>query len=165
MGFMGHGDRVDNTTENQKPQSSWRPFLQRWVINTLSVVVAVYVLDGIDYQKPLDLLVASLVLGVLNAVLRPLMMLMSLPLVVLSLGLFMLVINALTLWLAGWLLSPHFVVRDFWSAFWGALIIGIMNVILGAATGTSRAKVQVRRGPPDKRPPSDSGGSGPVIDV
>lgn len=165
MRNLGHGDRVDNTTEKQKPQSSWRPFLQRWVINTLSVVVAVYVLDGIDYQKPLDLLVASLVLGVLNAILRPLLMLMSLPLVVLSLGLFLLVINALTLWLAGWLLSPHFVVKDFWSAFWGALIIGIMNVILGAATGTGRAKVHVRRGPPDKRPPSDSGGSGPVIDV
>ncbi len=158
--------------ENRRTESSssgWRGFFQRWIITTLSVIVAVYVLDGIDYRNWPDLLVASLVLGVLNAVLRPVLMLLSLPLLLFSLGLFMLVINAVTLWLAGWLLHPNFIVRDFWSAFWGALIISIVNLVLGAATGANRASVRVKGGYNNRRPPPpDRGGGsggGPVIDV
>lgn len=152
-------------------KSPWKIFFQRWAINTLAVVVAVYVLDGIDYQNWPDLLIASLVLGILNAILRPILMVLSLPLLLLSLGLFMLVINALTLMLAGWLLAPRFTVDGFWSAFWGALIISIVGLFLSVVTGTGSAtgsaSVKVSRSRPGQRPPrnDDGDGGGPVIDV
>lgn len=151
--------------------SPWKRFFQRWLISTLAVLVAVYVVDGIDYQKWPDLLVASLLLGVLNTFLRPLLMLLSLPLVLLTFGLYllvmMLVVNALILWLAGSLLSPHFTVDGFWSAFWGALVISTVSLVLNAMTGTGNAKMEIRRGRRGQRPsPEDrGGGSGPVIDV
>jgi putative membrane protein len=164
---------VSNWTDNQAepdkspPESPWKRFFQRWVINTLAVLVAVYIVDGIDYQKWPDLLVASLLLGVLNTFLRPLLMLLSLPLLLFTLGLFMLVINALTLLLVGWLLSPRFTVDGFWSAFWGALIISVVGLVLNIMTGAGNAKMEFRRGRRGQRPsPEDrGGGGGPVIDV
>jgi|SRR6267142_4772006 len=140
-----------------------RKFIQSWLINTLAVLLAVKIVKGIHYDKPLDLVAASLLLGILNAVLRPVIMFLALPLLVLTLGLFMLVINALLLYFVGFVLHPHFYVDGFWPAFWGALIIGIVSLILNTITGTGSSRVVVLRkgGPPD----SDRGGSGPVIDV
>jgi putative membrane protein len=125
--------------------------------------VAVYVVSGIHYQKPLDLLVASLLLGILNAVLRPILLLLALPLLVVTLGLFMLVINAVVLYFVGYILKPNFFVDDFACAFWGALIIGIVSLILNTltGTGTSRLRFERRKRPPDR----DQGGGGPVIDI
>jgi len=139
-----------------------KKFIQSWLINTLAVLVAVYIVKGIHYQKPLDLCVASLLLGILNACLRPVLMVLALPLVVFTLGLFMLVINALLLYFVGFLLRPHFYVDDFWSAFWGALIISLVSLVLNTLTGTGTSRIRFQR-----RPPKDSGndGGGPVIDV
>jgi putative membrane protein len=140
-----------------------KKFLQSWLINTLSVLTAVYLVRGIHYEKPLDLIVASLLLGVLNAVLRPILMLLALPLLIFTLGFFMLVINALVLFFVGNLLRPHFSVDSFWAAFWGALVVSIVSIILNTLAGTGRARVHLqRRGP---RSPGGSGGSGPVIDI
>lgn len=138
-------------------------FLQSWLINTLAVLVAVYVVKGIHYQEPLDLLVASLLLGVLNAVLRPFLMLLALPLLIFTLGLFTLVINALLLLFVGDVMRPYFQVDGFWAAFWGALVIGIISLILNTLTGTggSRLRIQRRRSPPGGGP----GDGGPIIDV
>ena len=134
------------------------------MINTLAVLMAVYLLKGgIHYEKPLDLCVASLLLGILNAVLRPILMLLTLPLLIFTLGLFRFVINALLLYFVGYVLQPHFYVDGFRDAFWGALIISVVSVILHALTFTGGARVhfQHRRRPPASGP----GGSGPVIDV
>ncbi len=141
----------------------FKKFLQNWVICTLAVLVAVYIVPGLRYEKPLDLLVASLLLGILNAVLRPLLLLVALPLLIFTLGLFFFVINAALLWLVGALLKPHFVVDDFWSAFWGALLISLVSGILNVATGNRQSRLVVRRG--NKPPPPRAGGGGPVIDV
>jgi putative membrane protein len=141
-----------------------KKFILSWGIDTLAVLVAVYILGGrIYYDRPVDLAVASLLLGVLNAVLRPILTLLTLPLVILTLGLFRFVINALLLYLVGYLLQPHFRVDSFKAAFWGALIISIISSVLHVLTGTSnsRGRFQVRRRPPDT---GDNGG-GPVIDV
>ena len=140
-----------------------KKFIQSWVINTLAVLVAVYIVPGVHYQKPLDLFVASLVLGILNALLRPIILVLALPLVLVTLGLFLLVINALLLYLVGSLLRPHFYTDDFWSACWGALVISIVSLVLNTITGTgsSRLRFERRNRPPDSGP----GGSGPVIDV
>jgi hypothetical protein len=74
----------------------YKEFLFRWLNNTAGVAVATYLVrKGIHYQKPVDLVVASLLLGMLYAFVRPLLMLLSLPLLILTLGLFTFVINAL----------------------------------------------------------------------
>jgi putative membrane protein len=140
-----------------------RRFIQSWLINTLAVLVAGYIVPGIHYERPLDLFVASLVLGILNAVIRPFLMLLTLPVLVLTLGLFRFVINGVLLYIVGSLLQPHFRVDGFWDAFWGALIISIVSSVLHVLTGTSRSKVsfQYQRRPPDSGP----GGKGPIIDV
>src|SRR5438876_10309795 len=83
-----------------------KKFIQSWFINTLAVLVAVYLVKGIRYDKPLDLLVASLLLGILNAVLRPILLFLALPLLIVTLGLFTLVINALLLYFVGYVLRP-----------------------------------------------------------
>ena len=137
-------------------------FIQSWFINTLAVLIAVYLVNGIHYHKPLDLLVASLLLGILNAVLRPFLMFLTLPLLILTLGLFMLVINALLLYFVGYILRPHFYVDSFGNAFLGALIISIVVMILNALTGAGKSSVQIHR---RSRRDSDSNGGGPVIDV
>lgn len=142
-----------------------KKFIQSWVINTLAVLVAVYIVPGIEFKDDnlLTPFVVSLVLGILNAFIRPVLMLLALPLLIFTLGLFMLVINGLLLYLVGIVLQNHFHIKGFWPAFWGALIISIVSVALNSVTGSGSARVEVRRGP---RPPgSDSGGSGPVIDV
>jgi len=139
-------------------------FIQSWVINTLAVLVAAYLVKGIHYDKPLDLIVAALLLGILNTFLRPILLFLALPLLILSLGLFILVINALILYFVGNLMQGHFHVDSFWSAFWGALVIGIISVILNIMTGGGNARVQFHRRPPNG-PNPPSGGNGPVIDV
>jgi putative membrane protein len=140
-----------------------KKFLQSWVVNTLAVLVAVTILPGIDYDKPVDLLVASLILGILNAFVRPILMLVALPLLIFTLGLFIFVINGLLLYFVGSILTG-FHVDGFWWAFAGAVIISVVSLVLNALTGDPKAKarVEVRRG---GRPPNDPGGGGPIIDV
>jgi putative membrane protein len=136
-------------------------FLLHWTFNTAAVLAASKIVKGIYYDKPLDLLVASLLLGILNAFVRPVLKLLSLPLLILTLGLFSLVINALLLYFVGWLLYPKFTVANFSAAFWGALVITVVSLVLNFLTGTG-VRIQVRRGPPPSEPRDDDG---PVIDV
>ena len=139
-------------------------FIQTWVINTLAVAVVVAIVPGIHYDKTLDLIVAALLLGILNAFLRPVLLLLALPLLIFTLGLFILVINALLLYFVGFLMRPHFYVDSFWSAFWGAVIISVVSLVLNALTGSSESRMEFRRG--RRRPPgSGPSGGGPVIDV
>src|SRR5262245_61937658 len=144
-----------------------KKFVQIWIINTAAVLVAVFLVPGIHLkdQNPwlclLTALAASLVLGILNAFIRPILLLIALPLLIFTLGLFRLVINGLMLYLVGIVLQAHFQVDGFWPAFWGALVIGIVSWILSWLTGIGSTKVEVRRGPPSSGP----GGSGPVIDI
>jgi putative membrane protein len=139
-----------------------RKFLQSWLINTLAVLVAVYVVKGMRYEKPLDLLVASLVLGILNSTIRRVIVWLAFPLLIVTLGLFLLIINALVLYFVGFLLRPHFYVEDFRSAFWGALIISLVSLVLNTLTGTGGARFKIDR---RRRPPDSDRGDGPVIDI
>lgn len=140
-------------------------FLQRWVISTLAVLVATHIVPGIDYDKGnlASLFVASLLFGILVTFLRPLLFLLTLPLVVVTLGLFVLVINAGLLYLVGWLVKG-FDVAGFWPAFWGALVISLVSLVLNSLTGTGEGRVRVRRSAPGSKPAA-GGGDGPVIDV
>ncbi len=138
-----------------------KTFLQSWAINTLAVLVACSLVPGIRYDKPADLLVASLLLGILNAFVRPILMFLALPLLILTLGLFTLVINALLLLFVGNIMTS-FRVDGFWDALLGAVIIGLISVTLNSLTGSGNSRVRIDRRRP---PPSSSGGNGPVIDV
>jgi putative membrane protein len=150
------------STKRMSPK--FKKFIASWAINTLAVAIASSIVPGIHYERLLDLLVASLLLGVLNSVLKPILMLVALPLLVFTLGLFMFVINALLLFLVGSIVKG-FHVNTFWAAFWGALIISVVSVVLNSLTGNGKTKVQIRRGNPPPRDPGPPGGNGPVIDV
>lgn len=142
--------------------SKFKAFLQSWIVTTLSVIVAEQVLDGIHADSLTALVAASLVLGVLNALLRPVMILISLPLLIVTFGLFTFVINAVLLGLVSLIVRP-FHVDGFWAAFWGALIISIVGTILNILTGANRK--QKPPAPPRNPPPSSGGPGGPIIDV
>jgi putative membrane protein len=146
--------------------SSSKLFLQRWLITTVAVLVAAHIVRGIEYQTVLGLFAASLILGILNAFLRPLMLVLAFPLLIVSFGLFILVINALLLYLVGWLMRPQFSVADFWSAFWGGLVISLVSMAVNALLGSGGARIQVEPGKrPPPAPPRGKDGGGPVIDV
>lgn len=140
-------------------------FLGNWAINTLAVAVAAIILHNhIHCDKPADLVIASLLLGILNAFVRPILILLALPLLIFTLGLFTLVINALLLYFVGVLMGPYFQVDSFGFAFLGAVIISIVSIALNILTGAGGTRVTIQRRP---RPPRDShdDGNGPVIDV
>lgn len=142
-----------------------KTFIHRWLITTLAVLIAVYIVPGIRLEENnlWTPFVTALVLGILNAFIRPIMMLLALPLLIFTLGLFTLVINALLLYLVGLMLRPHFIVETFWAAFLGSLIISIVSVALNILTGSGNTRVSFRH---RQRPPdSDRDGGGPVIDV
>jgi putative membrane protein len=147
-----------------KQSSRMKSFLQRWIVNTLGVLVAANVVSGIRYETALGLFLASLLLGVLNAFVRPLMMLLALPLLIFTLGLFILVINALLLYFVGAILQG-FHVDTFGAAFIGALIISLVSMAVNLLLGTGETRVQVRRGRRPPPPPPPGGGGGPIIDV
>ena len=145
-----------------------RDFLHQFVVGTLAVLVAVYLVPGIYYDpdKPINLFLATLVLGALNAFLRPLLLLGCLPLLIVTLGFFLLVINAGLLMLTGKLVVG-FTVDGFGAAFLGALIISIVTLIANKLTGGGQSNFQFRRA---KQKEEKSGynrddDDGPVIDV
>ncbi len=154
---------ANSNGEEEKPV---RGFLHQFVVGTLAVLVAVHLVPGITYVKPVDLFLASLVLGALNAVLRPLLLLGCLPLLILTLGLFLLVINAGLLMLTAKLVEG-FKVPEFWDAFWGALIISIVTLIANTLTGSGQSKFQFHKNKPrEKKSGYDrDDDDGPVIDV
>jgi len=143
----------------------FKKFVQSWLVNTLAVLVTVVILRGhIRYATPADLFVASLLLGVLNAFIRPIMLLLALPLLIFTLGLFTLVINAALLYLVHWIMGAGFEVDSFGWALLGSLVISVISLPLNIMTGASNARVSVRR-PQPRSGPRPGDGNGPVIDV
>lgn len=109
-------------------------FLIRWLINAAALWVAVQIVPGVSYQGDWTyLLFVALVFGLLNALLRPLLTVLTCPLLILTLGLFTFVINAIILLLTSAVaksLGVGFHVAGFWAAFWGALVVSIVSVML-----------------------------------
>ena len=109
-------------------------FLIRWLINAAALWVAVQIVPGVTYHGDWTyLLLVALVFGLLNALLRPLLTVLTCPLLILTLGLFTFVINAVILLLTSAIaksLGVGFHVDGFWAAFLGALVVSIVSVLL-----------------------------------
>jgi putative membrane protein len=151
------------------PKRPVRDFLRQFVVGTFAVLIAVNVVPGITYDTPLHLLLASLVLGALNAFLRPFLLLGCLPLLILTLGLFLMVINAMLLLLTANLVDG-FDIEGFWSAFWGALVISIVTLIANTFTRRGDSQMSFRRVKAqdvqsNRQSPRHDDDDGPVIDV
>ncbi len=109
-------------------------FLIRVLINAAAIYVATTLVSGFRVSTTATLLLAALVLAVINTAVRPIMVVLTLPLTVLSLGLFLLVLNAICLWLVT-VLVPGVEVRSFGAAFLSALIISIVSWVLSMVVG------------------------------
>lgn len=108
-------------------------FIVRILANALAIYLAAYFVVGFDFPHEAQdwklLLLAGLLLALFNAILKPLLKLISTPLIILTLGLFTLIINIALLWLLS-LIIPELVIADFWAYFWGVLIISVINWIV-----------------------------------
>lgn len=100
--------------------------LLRWIFSALSVMVVAYLVPGVRVASFWSALIAALVIGLVNALIRPLIILLTLPVNILTLGLFTLVINALMFWLASSIVKG-FDVTGFAAAFWGALVYWLVS--------------------------------------
>ena len=123
-------------------------FILRGLIAALGLWAATEMLDGVQIDSASTLVIAGLLLGVVNAIVRPFALLLSLPALLLTLGLFLLVINAAMLGLVA-LMLPGFHIRGFWSAVGAALIVSIVSWIGSWFIG-SRGRVESIRHPPPK---------------
>jgi putative membrane protein len=111
-----------------------RSLLLHWAFNAAALWVAAHFISGLDFSGgPVHLFLVAAVFGVVNSLLRPLLTVLTCPLIILTLGLFTLVINAVMLLVTGWLSQRWdlgFSVTGFWPAFWGGLVVGIVSFVL-----------------------------------
>ncbi len=100
-----------------------------WILNAVALLVVAYLLPGITVASFWSALIAALVLGLLNALVKPVLILLTLPITIVTLGLFLLVLNALVFWFAGSILKG-FQVNGFWWALLGALVYSVVSGLL-----------------------------------
>src|SRR6478735_4102175 len=115
-------------------------FVIRWLVTTVAVLVAAHVIPGVTYEGWGTLLGASLLLGIINAFIRPILLLLSLPFIIVTMGLFIFVVNALLLMLVARIIPP-FQVDGFWNAFFGAIIISLVSWALSSFFRGSDGKI------------------------
>lgn len=104
-------------------------FLARLFLNALAILVAARLVTGVEIAGTGAALAAGALLGLVNVAVRPVLLLITLPFTLLTLGLFIFVVNATCLWLTS-LLVPGFTIAGFWSAVWGALVVSVVSWIL-----------------------------------
>ncbi len=122
-------------------------FLVRWGITAAAVAVAAWIVPGITVVEPhrvWAVVLVALVLGLINAFIRPVIYALSCGLIVLTLGLFTLVVNGLMLWLASWIMvnwvGLEFHVDGFWSAVLGGIIISVVSIVVSIVVGKKKGK-------------------------
>jgi putative membrane protein len=125
-----------------------RSLLLHWVLNAAALWVAAALIPGLDFTGGLgDLILVAAVFGIVNSTLRPLLTILTCPLIVLTLGLFTLVLNALMLMVTGWLSESWnlgFTVSGFWAAFFGGLVVGLVSMVLSLALMPKGSRVTSR---------------------
>ena len=114
---------------------SFAPMLKliaKWLLSASALLFVAYLYSGVEVRSFPSALLAAFVIGLLNAVVRPVLVVLTLPVTVLTLGLFLFVINAFVFWLASTLLDG-FQVRDFWAALIGSLLYTVIGVVIESA--------------------------------
>lgn len=106
--------------------------LVNWLLSAIGLWIVAHFMPGFYVRGFVAALIAALVIGLVNATLGLFLKIITLPLTVVTLGIFWLVINAFMLLLASALLAPDFVVKGFWPAFWGAIVLSLVNMVLKA---------------------------------
>ena len=115
--------------------------LIHWIITSIALVAAAWIVPGIEVMGNAWAVFAAMavILGLVNTVIKPILKLLSCTIIILTLGLFLLMINGITLWLSSWIavnwFHIGFYVRGFWSAFLGALIVSLVSMILSSLLG------------------------------
>jgi putative membrane protein len=122
---------------------SLAPLLIHWGIISLSLWVASRIFRGIRFADTQSLVISALLLGFVNAIVRPLLIVLTLPLTVVTLGLLLLVINALMLLLVSWMVRG-FTVSGFWTAFFASIFIALLSFMLGSFLENEDTPVQYR---------------------
>lgn len=135
--------------------------LGRWLTLTVAVWLAAVMVPGVGYDDVPSLLAAALVLGLLNSLVKPLLLFVSLPVVILTFGLFIPILNAFLLLLAAKLV-PGFRVTGFWPAMGAALIVSLVSLFFGVRRRPRRPAGGAGGGGGARMPPP---GKGPIIDV
>jgi putative membrane protein len=102
-----------------------------WLVNTLALIAVAYLMPSITVSSFTSALVAALILGLVNAIIRPVLVLLTLPVTVLTLGLWIFVINGLLFWFVGSFV-PGFVVHGFWAGVIGSILFSIVSWLLSA---------------------------------
>ena len=111
-------------------------FVLHWIVVAIGLAAAAYLVPGVTVADTTALVIGALVLGFVNAIIRPVMTLLTLPITVLTLGLFYLVVNAAAFGLAA-ALVPGFGVASFWAAVFGALVVSLVSWVIGASVTAS----------------------------
>lgn len=109
-------------------------FIIKLFLNAIAVVLVAYILPGVHVVDFWHALILAALLSILNVSVKPLLIFLTLPATILSLGLFLLVINALIIELAAWILDPGFTVRSFWWALLFSILLSIVNGIFDKLT-------------------------------
>ena len=120
-------------------------FITKLAINALALFVVDAIFERIWFDSTQYTIAAAVVLALVNAYLRPVIVLLTLPINILTLGLFTLVINAGMLYFVAWLLRPHFHLEGFWTALGGALVISVISVLLNWFLRPGAVRVRVDR--------------------
>jgi len=105
-------------------------FLLTWLLAAVSLAITAKLVPGLLIASWSAAAIAVVIMGLVNAIVKPILVLLTLPITILSLGLFLLVVNAITLSLVGYL-TPGFTVGGFWPAFFGAIILSVVSGLLG----------------------------------
>ena len=117
-----------------------KEFLLRWFVTTVSVLGATWLIPGLRCDTPGALLGAALLLGIINALVRPVLLLLSLPFIIVTMGFFILVINALLVLFVSKVI-PGFHVAGFWTALFSGIVIGLFNWILSSFFRSSDGRI------------------------
>jgi putative membrane protein len=115
----------------------------RWLVLTVAIMLTAYLMDGIQVNGFFSALFAAAILGILNAFFRPILIILTLPINILSLGLFTFIINAVLLLMVSGVI-PGFVIRGFWSAIFGSLLISIVSWLLSSFVNDKGRVEQIR---------------------
>ncbi len=121
----GHDDACERRTDSEIAMLG---LITRWLLTALALIITARIVPGIHIDNTVTLFIAALVLGLVNAIVRPILIFFTLPLTIVTLGLFILVINALLFMMAAYFV-PGFSVDGFFPAFLGALVVSLLSTV------------------------------------